>query len=103
VNVIRHRRNLWSHAARQFISGCADQTQFLKNFISFGYQEYIRWVKEDMDNNGTTSQEDLKPSPTTPEKPLDPDTLREMSREAMKREPPPLPDSLKMRQHPPLK
>jgi hypothetical protein len=57
----------------------------------------------DESSKGTTPQEDLKPSPTTPEKPLDPDTLREMAKKAMGKEPPPLPDSLKMRQHPPWK
>ena len=37
------------------------------------------------------------------EEPLGTETLREMARKAMEKEPPPLPDSLKMRQHPPLK
>jgi len=47
-------------------------------------------------------KEEEKPLPTTrDEKPLDPDTLREMAREALKK-PFPLPDSFKLRQHPPL-
>jgi len=50
-------------------------------------------------------KEEKKPSPTTPsEKPLDPDTVREMLKKVLAKPLPPLPDSLnfKLRQHPPL-